>query len=513
LKDISFFFILFSTLDSHISGNFTATSDLTANTLTVNNGAVVVVPSGYNFYITATVTVGTGASLTFETNANLIQTEDTNTNSGNIIVKRNSSPLKRLDYLIWSSPVAAQNLQNFSPQTLANRFYTYNPSTNAYNAIATPASTSFESGKGILIRTPNTFSDTTPTVWTGRFEGVPNNGNYNIAVTNNAYNSIGNPYPSPIDADMFLLTNNITEAIYFWRKTNNSANSSYATYTVMGGISNKSGLSAIEPKRTIDVGQGFIVKSTSNTVAFNNAMRVSSNNNQLLKTLTVEKHRMWLNLTNENFPANQLLIGYMTGATNGVDPGIDGSYINDCPIALNSYLNNGEYIIQGRALPFTDADVVPLVFKTTIAGNYTISIDHLDGLFLGTQNIYIKDNLTGTTHDLKQSAYAFVTATGVFNSRFEIIYTATPTQLGTTTSVLNENNVIVYKQNNSLKINTGSTIMKSVRVFDMQGKMLLEQNTINATAIEIKDLQSNGEVLIAQITSDQGITVTKKVIY
>ena len=498
--------------DAIISGNYTATTDLTANTLTVNNGAIVVVTSGYSFFITSTVTVSLGASLTFATNANLIQTEDINTNSGNIIVKRNSSPLKRLDYLLWSSPVASQNLQSFSTQTLANRFYTYNPSSNAYNAIAIPAKTSFEAGKGFLIRTPNTFSDTTPTVWSGRFEGVPNNGDYNIPVTTNAYNSIGNPYPSPIDADMFMLTNNITEAIYFWRKTNNSANSSYATYTVMGGVSNKSGLSAIEPNRTIDVGQGFIVKATSNTVAFSNAMRVSNNNNQLLKTLSVERHRIWINLANENFPANQMLLGYMTNATNGVDPGIDGTYINDSQIALNSYLNNGEFIVQGRSLPFTNTDVVPLTFKTTIAGNYTISIDHVDGLFLESQNIYIKDNLMGITHDLKQSPYAFVTATGVFNTRFEIVY-ATASQLGTTNPVLNENNVIVFNQNNILKIKTGTNSMKSVRLFDIQGKLIIEQNAINASTTEFKDLQSNGEVLIAQITSDQGIVITKKVIF
>lgn len=193
--------------------------------------------------------------------------------------------------------------------------------------------------------------------------------------------------------------------------------------------------------------------------------RDTCNNQQLLKLLSIERHRIWLNLTNENFPVNQLLIAYMTGATNGVDPGIDGSYINDCQIALNSYLNNGEYIIQGRALPFTIADVVPLTFKTTIAGHFTISIDHVDGLFLGTQNIYVKDNLTGTTHDLKQNAYTFVTETGVFNSRFEIIYNATASQLGSTTASLNTNNVRVYNQNNSLKINTGSINMKSVSVF------------------------------------------------
>lgn len=43
--------------------------------------------------------------------------------------------------------------------------------------------------------------------------------------------------------------------------------------------------------------------------------------------------------------------------------------------------------------------------------------------------------------------------------------------------------------------------------------MLLEQNTINATTTEIKDLESNGAVLLVQITSDFGSNVTRKIIY
>ncbi|MDO8316346.1 MAG: M12 family metallo-peptidase, partial [Flavobacterium sp.] len=210
-----------------ISGNYNAPTDLTACNLTVNNNAAVTVNSGINFNIIGDVTVSTGSSLTFANNTNLVQTKNTNGNTGNIIVKRQTSALKLLDYVLWSSPVTGQQLQSFSPSTLSNRFYTYNPSTNLYNGIV--STNNFALGTGYLIRMPNNHP-TAATIWEGQFEGIPNNGNYNLTVTSNTYNAIGNPYPSSLNANTFMTTNGITEALYFWRKTNNTLTSSYATY-------------------------------------------------------------------------------------------------------------------------------------------------------------------------------------------------------------------------------------------------------------------------------------------
>jgi hypothetical protein len=498
-----------STKEVIISAPLTISSDWSACSLKVNNGAVVSVSSGYNLTVSRIVDVELGSSLTFANNSNLLQNTNV-TNSGNVIVNRDTNPLMRLDYTLWSSPVFGQQLQAFSPQTLSNRFYTYNPDTNFYNAVAAPDNTNFDIGKGYLIRLPNSHP-ITPTIWQGQFQGVPNNGTYTLPVTTNTYNAIGNPYPSVIDADSFIVNNSISDALYFWRKTNNSAHSSYATYTLAGGASNEGGLSSLVPNGFIQVGQGFIVKAPSTTISFTNAMRVPNNNNQFFRNTEIERHRIWLNLTTETFAANQLLVSYMTSATNEVDPSIDGSYINDSPIALNSYLNNGEYIIQGRSLPFTDTDVVPLTFKTTIAGNYTIAIDHVDGLFSGNQNIYIRDVFTGIVHDLKQSAYSYATTTGIFNNRFELVYTNTP--LSTQNPIFNENSIVVYKQNEVLHINSGNSEMKSVRIFDVRGRLIYEQKAIGSNALAIKDLTATNQVLIVQITAVDDQMLSKKVVY
>lgn len=492
-----------------LSGNYTATTDLSACSLTVNNNAVVIVKSGVNLNIAGDVTVASGSTLTFKNNTNLLQTKNTNGNTGNIIVKRQTSDLKLSDYVLWSSPVSGQQLQSFSPSTLSNRFYTYNPSTNLYNAIV--PTNNFVTGIGYLIRMPNNHP-TSPTIWEGQFQGLPNNGNYNISVTNNAYNAVGNPYPSTINANTFIATNNITEALYFWRKTNNTATSSYATYTTAGGTANAGGLSSIVPNGIIQVGQGFLVKATTPTISFANTMRVANTANQFLKTKETELHRIWMNLSKDATPVNQMLIAYMPKATSAIDATIDGRYINDNATALNSLIENEEFVIQGRSLPFSDTDVVPLTFKTNTAGNFTIAIDHVDGLFTDSQNIFLNDKVTSANHDLKKTSYSFTAAAGTFNNRFEIVYKGNST-LGLEDAVFSENTVLVYNQKGIINISAGKKIIASVKIFDIRGRLIYEENNINSTIAALAQFVAAHQTLIVQITSDENKVVSKKLMF
>ncbi|OAB28771.1 Cadherin-like [Flavobacterium fryxellicola] len=492
-----------------ITGNLTADSNLVACSLIISNNAVVSVPSGFNFIIANDINVAVGSSLTFENNTNLLQTKNTNSNSGKIIIKRQTSDLKLSDYVLWSSPVSGQQLQSFSTATLSNRFYTYNPSTNLYNAIV--PTNSFATGTGYLIRMPNNHP-TSPTIWEGQFQGVPNNGDYSIPVTNNAFNAIGNPYPSTINANTFIATNTITEALYFWRKTNNTATSSYATYTTAGGTANAGGLSSIVPNGIIQVGQGFLVKATTPNIAFTNAMRVNNTANQFLKTKETELHRIWLNLSKEGTPVNQMMIAYMPKATAGIDPAVDGRYINDNATALNSLIENEEFVIQGRSLPFIDTDVVPLTFKTNLAGSFTIGIDHVDGLFTDSQNIFLNDKVTSVNHDLKKANYSFTATAGTFNDRFEIVYKGNST-LGLAEGVFNENTVLVYNQKGMMNINAGKQTIAAVKIFDIRGRLVYEKNNINSSLTALDSFVAAHQTLIIQITSDENKVVRKKLLY
>ena len=44
-------------------------------------------------------------------------------------------------------------------------------------------------------------------------------------------------------------------------------------------------------------------------------------------------------------------------------------------------INDDEYVIQGRGLPFSDEDIVPLGIEIKSSGNYSIAFENADGLF------------------------------------------------------------------------------------------------------------------------------------
>ncbi|MFN3640671.1 MAG: hypothetical protein ACK4UK_07110, partial [Flavobacterium sp.] len=431
-------------------------------------------------------------------------------NVGAITVLRESTPLRRLDYTLWSSPVAGQNLLSFSPLTMTNRFYTYNPSTNVYNSIA-PNSNAFETGVGYLIRMPDDHP-TTPEIWEGDFLGVPNSGTVTVTVANNTFNAIGNPYPSTIDADDFIVDNNLTEALYFWRKINAAAGSAYATYTLAGGVgTDTSGSNTQVPNGIIQVGQGFIARSTSTSFVFNNEMRLGNNDNQFFRTANTEHNRVRLALNGGNGLYQEVLVNYMTGATNELDPAIDGKYINDSQTAFYTLLNEEAYVIQGRALPFDNNDIVPLGFKTTQAGIYQISLMNADGLFTSEQQpIFIKDLDLNITHDFAEGSYSFTSELGIFDSRFELLFNNET--LSVNQPELGILDILVFNKEGVLNIQSTQNTLKKVTLHDVNGRILLQQQPYsNTTQISLQEFSR--QMILVTIETQNGALTTKKIIH
>ncbi|OYU80351.1 MAG: hypothetical protein CFE23_09810 [Flavobacterium sp. BFFFF1] len=516
-------------VDAVIAGDYNSGIEggFEAGKLTVNANTLLTVSSGTNITLQnelvtsdAVIDLGTNgdqynvtSGVVVENNANLIQVNES-VNSGKIVVKRNATMIRQ-DYVYWSSPVFGQNLLAFSPGTLPNRFYTMSETNNNFAPIV-PATNDFEVAKGFMIRAPNTFPNT-PTVFNGRFRGVPNNGAKSIAVTNlnQGYNMIGNPYPSTIDADLFLDANTSVSTLYFWAHVlqGSASGANYASYNATGAASasNTSPLSAT-PNGTIQVGQGFVINTNaSTTINFSNSMRVANNANQFFRTANNDKNRIWLNLSNESAVLNQVLVGYLPGATNNADFKYDGKLIETNAAKLFSIVDNTPYVIQGRALPFDINDTVALGFTTESAGSYTISLDHTDGLFAGDQPVFIKDNFTGIYHDIKNGAYTFASTAGNFTNRFELVYQNAP--LGTENPTLSNEGVIVYAQNGTLNINSGTTPMNGVKVFDIRGRLLFEQGNVNSTTFTTNELRAEQQVLIIQVSDSKQKTVTKKLVF
>ncbi len=338
------------------SGNYSSTADLEACSVIINSGANVTFNASHTLIVTNEVTVNGTGTLTIENDAALRQIDGSGINTGNITVRRNSTPMVRLDYTAWGSPVIGQNIKNFSPNTLDNRFYEYlftgTTTPTAYLAVANVTSTNFASGKGYMIRSANNWP-TTPTIFNGQYSGVPFNGDLSVDL-GRGYNLLSNPYASPIDANRFMFDNeNLVGALYFWTHATPASGgvypiNNYASYTLLGGVASAGG--GPVPNGTIQTGQGFFVRSFDfGTASFSNLQRVNAStssqfyrtsNHEVLVDNLEEKHRVWINLNDTENAYNQIMLGYLDGATLGFDHLIDGRVLDDTKPMLYSLVSD-----------------------------------------------------------------------------------------------------------------------------------------------------------------------------
>jgi uncharacterized delta-60 repeat protein len=474
--------------------------------------------------------------LVIEDGASLHQIDDQISNSGAIQLKRKTTPIRKMDYTYWSSPVQSQRLVDVSPATLSDKFFSFDGASDTWkNESPTSLMTI---ARGYIIRGPQHFSTTVPSLYEAVFSGIPNNGIYDFPIGSDQFNLIGNPYPSAIDADLFMTDINnassIDGALYFWTHNTPIQQSGseyiytaddYATYNRTGGTGTAKGaaLSGGQvPSGKIASGQSFFVGTASGIPAnsrfqFKNSMRIIDQNTQFFKQAStkkataIEKNRVWLNLTNSGGAFRQLLVGYITGATNDWDNLYDGPTFDGQEFVDFYSTNQGKNLtIQGRALPFVDTDVVPLGYRSTIAGPFDISIDNRDGSLAG-QEIWLEDKKTNTLHELSKGKYTFTAINGVENDRFVLKYTGKT--LGTDDNEVAAKSLIVSVKNKKITLTSSAEAITQVQMFDLLGRKVYDKSKINAQEWSISNLPSNEQTLIVKTTLANGAISNKKIIY
>ena len=422
-------------------------------------------------------------------------------------------------------------------------------------------------GKGYIVRGPSNFTSAIATA-TSTFTGVPNNGvitepissgpnsfgnsnytynpygNDNILVTpfDDNWNLLGNPYPSALDAQTFLShpSNNIIEgAVHIWTHgtqigswPDSFYDDFFLTYNVLDYVTyNFSGTNTYQDESfagKIASGQGFFVlalnDNESGNVTFNNSMRGSAHSNTAFyrtadtneneldtDTDTIERNRIWLNLVDQNGTTSSILVGYIEGATQEKDRLYD-AYIREVnSLSLYSKIENQRMIIQGRALPFDDNDQVPLGTVIPQAGEYTIAISNVDGLFIDeNQSIYLEDTYSGIIHNLRTAPYTFTETDEIdYEDRFILRYT--DDTLSINDIALNSLTIITPK-GDYIKINSDSSSINNVIVYDLLGRVLFNKEEINETEFIVNDHNLSSGAYIVKVTLINGLSKTQKVV-
>lgn len=519
--------------DTASHGSFECCSLLVNATFTLNIQA--------NNYVEVTNDITNNGTLNVMNNGSLVQINDLGVNTGNISYRRTTTGVP-LDYVYWSSPVNGVN-------TPTGYIYTWNPDVLNPNGgqgnWVAATNTLMQSGVGYIMRG----------VLSRNFIGVPRNGVYTPTIkrgsnigagsvgpngimrldTDDNWNLLGNPYPSAISIGSFLSANTeIDGFVRLWTHgtlpstsvadpfyDNFVSNYTATDYIAINGAGATSGSGTLS---VIGGGQSFFVlmnpgTAATSTALFNNSMRNKGySNSQFYRNTNnvevnavggdIERHRIWLDLVTPT-QTIRTLVAYVEGATQAKDRMFDA--ITDYKSSQNFYslIDTNSMTIQGRSLPFDSEDKVPLGFKTNVAGNFTIALAEVDGLFSNNQNIYLEDLELGIIHDLKSNPYAFTTTAGINNSRFVLRYTNET--LGND-DFENSSNVLV-SISNTISIHALKDTIQSVYVHNVLGQDLLVQKGINASLFEIYTLQKNTVPLIIQITLSNGVVITKKIIY
>ncbi|WP_179318875.1 GEVED domain-containing protein [Winogradskyella helgolandensis] len=516
-----------------------------------------------------------------------VQVNDAGTVTGNVLSNKTKIQVykktpwleSRHEYVYWSAPVSGETIGDGLAEANTGRRYTYlgqnfldaTAETNNNGAavagqddvdddnndwLYVNGATIMQPGVGYAA-TQNNITPF-PTQIDYIFEGPFNNGVYNIPIyrndsetNDNNWNLIGNPYPSAIDAEAFLLANAtigettgpLAGAIFFWSHATEAAsdengnqglNYAQSDYAIINGSGQTAGGDNVMPEKFIPSGQAFFVSMDdgvtpttvsgnikSTEVIFNNSMRVTGDNTQFFRSETAdEPNRLWLNLNTDNGVTNQTLVAYVNGATDD----FDGTYYDakknvstDVSAVIYSVLENAEVeklAIQGRnPNSLTLDEVIPLGFITGIdvPTLYSISIYQFEGAFMTENAVYINDKLLNTFHNLKDSDYTFTSETGEFNDRFEIVFT--PTTLSIDDNIVEANEVTITElQNGDVQFKVGNNhTIKHVAIIDVTGRIIysLQGND----AIEVYHLSKLSQAAyIAKITLSNGQVISKKAI-
>ena len=542
-----------------ISANYnTSAGSFSACSLTVDSGVTLTIDNSTFVEVENDVTVD--GNLVVETEGNFVQNDNSggftvNAGGSSSVNKQTSTKPDWFYYTYWSSPVVGETIAGAFPDVDGDRRFWF----NAANFVDTNGddvddnADDWQYALGGDTMTPGVgYASTSsrlgffPRTDIATFEGAFNTGNIPVSITLNAantginWNFIGNPYPSAIDFIAFQQANSsvIDGAAYFWSQASppDAANpgneplnfnlNDYAVFTVGTGGTAGGDVSKI-PTGYIASGQGFFIPASSiGTATFTNAMRMAdaTSNNQFFrgnnkksnKTNNLE-NKLWVNLTSGNGVFNQILVGYVDGATDDNDGmSYDAPKLlpQDFPAVIYTLMdsNDSKYAIQGKNVNSIDEDeFIRLGFSTNInvATIYKLSIAQFEGDFLSSNNVYLKDNLLNTLHNLSASDYTFTSEVGEFNNRFEVVFNANALSTEDI-SIESKRLKIVELDNDRVKF-TASKAIKTVTIFDLLGRELYNfKGQNNTETYKLSGL--NSTIYIAKVELTDGTIISKKAI-
>lgn len=391
------------------------------------------------------------------------------------------------------------------------------------------------------------------------FRGKPNNGTITNTVATDAFTLIGNPYPSALDAALFIndpVNAGITGALYFWEQQTGAnshfiadyiggyatltygpaptylptfVNAVFSTYDGAGNpIAVPPGPGGVkEAKRFQPIGQGFLVKGlTDGTVTvsnqhrafvqegtdsffFRNANVETSDDDNPFYQVPEDYKRFRINVDFNDLYTRQLLHNFHHTATDGFDRGLEGHRPGGPDSDAYWVLDDEKFVIQAHDYNESLRIPVEVHAETNQPLRFRIvDVQHFDD----EQPIYIYDSEYDMYVNLKEQNYIINIEAGTYSNRFEITFNRGT--LSNNEFIASEFRVVQDNSNGRLSlINPALLDLDSFILSDVSGKQVIAQFQLGSQSEYNFDTNKLRDgVYIVTIKSISGTSLSKKVI-
>lgn len=403
------------------------------------------------------------------------------------------------------------------------------------------------------------------------FRGKPNDGNIAVTVSLNNFTMVGNPYPSAIDLNLFLLDAGnaavINGAAYFWEQVPVNSHyiaqyqGGYGVYTPGAGYTAAAfwsyngagsqtvpgGSGTVFARRFTPIGQGFMVRgAAAGSVTMKNTFRTfvkeaPANLSQFARSNNDTATNQLYDPNSEYFPeiknvadidytqirkgyAPQLKINAMfndggvrpttlafdNNATDGFDYGWDGKSPSGENAEFYYIVNNEEFV--ANVVKFDIDKKIPLGFRCAQPTNFKVKVvDVLFG-FDANQNVYIHDKQTDIYYDIKSGMFDMTLPAENNRTRFELTFR--DATLGVD-DIAGES-FVVYQNNNTKNVtisNPAQIELTSCGLYDVGGKLIFNKKDLGANAsYEFSTSGLSDGIYIVKLITKDNSEIGKKII-
>ena len=407
------------------------------------------------------------------------------------------------------------------------------------------------------------------------FRGKPNDGNMAIAVSAGNFTLVGNPYPSAIDLNAYLLDSAnaavINGTAYFWEQSVvnthvlNQYQGGYGKYTVGGGYlpadiwsyngdgtynTDTGANGTVYQRRFTPIGQGFMVMGTAaGNVTMRNSFRIfvkegAGNFSQFARIAQpansvydenaeffpeipnvagvdytqVRKGyapQLRINAIVNNTGIIHTALGFGDQYTDGVDYSADARATSDgAPFGFYFILND---VPHEYAMSLTSFDVnkrLPVGFRSNEQATFKIQVSDVMYGFDPNQNVYIHDKTTGIYYDIKNNIFEMALPAGDNRTRFEVTFKNTDVVLDNPEEL--EESFFVFQNNDNAMLTITNTLNKDITslvMYDVTGKLIMDKGNIGkANSYEFSTATLSDGVYIVTAKTRDNLEMSKKVI-